>query len=140
VGLKEGGECTGREGREEESGGNGGEGRGGEAGRQGGMEGRRRDVFNFFFRALSFTSRRLQAAIYWTFKRKAKTDSQATVKIRDVQLAFPGQSETAIRKKLKQCAVFRRGGNQFFFKKYLFLFLSRDFAFCLCSLVSFVQE
>lgn len=63
--------------------------------------------------ANTFMVDRLQACVYWMFKKRlAQTKgAEATVKIRDVQLAYPGQSEGSIRKRLKYCAEFRRGGD-----------------------------
>ncbi|KAF2070503.1 hypothetical protein CYY_008169 [Polysphondylium violaceum] len=52
---------------------------------------------------------RLQAYIYRLFLKKSNT--QHRVKIVDVCSAFPSQSETSIRKRLKDCADFQRGGD-----------------------------
>ena len=56
-----------------------------------------------------FMKARLQAFIYRYFKRK--TTSQQRIRISDILAAFPGHSEAAVRKRLKDCADFQRGGD-----------------------------
>ncbi|KYQ88850.1 putative protein serine/threonine kinase [Tieghemostelium lacteum] len=52
---------------------------------------------------------RLQSYIYRVFLKKSNV--QKRVKISDICSAFPNQSETSIRKRLKDCADFQRGGD-----------------------------
>ncbi|EFA78451.1 putative protein serine/threonine kinase [Heterostelium album PN500] len=56
-----------------------------------------------------FVKSRLQAYIYRLFLKKSNI--QRRLKISDVCTAFPGQSETSIRKRLKDCSDFQRGGD-----------------------------
>ncbi|KAL6063601.1 Transcription initiation factor TFIID subunit 1 [Balamuthia mandrillaris] len=59
--------------------------------------------------ANNFMKNRLQTFIYRLFKKRST--SQQRLRISDVCSAFPNQSETAIRKRLKDCADFQRGGD-----------------------------
>lgn len=64
---------------------------------------------------------RLDARMHWMFlKKKEKIEAtwngshpkpQPSVKMREMQVAFPGQSEPSIRKRFKLCADFQRGGD-----------------------------
>ncbi|EGC32884.1 hypothetical protein DICPUDRAFT_98741 [Dictyostelium purpureum] len=56
-----------------------------------------------------FLKSRLQAYIYRLFLKKS--NSQRRLKITDICSSFPSQSETSIRKRLKDCADFQRGGD-----------------------------
>ena len=58
---------------------------------------------------LNFVKNRLQAYIYRQFK--SKSNKQLRLRMTDVCAAFPSQSETSIRKRLKDCADFQRGGD-----------------------------
>eukprot|EP01134_Creolimax_fragrantissima_P006322 CFRG6322T1 len=57
----------------------------------------------------NFTARRLEVHISRLFK--CQKDKEKKVKIEDIKAAFPIHSETSIRKKLKACSDFKRGGN-----------------------------
>jgi len=62
-------------------------------------------------RAVSnFSKNRLQAYIYRLFMNK-KVD-QHRIRINEIVRLFPGSSEAVIRKKLKECADFQRGGDE----------------------------
>ncbi|GAM23222.1 hypothetical protein SAMD00019534_063970 [Acytostelium subglobosum LB1] len=56
-----------------------------------------------------FLKSRLQTFIYRMFMKKSNV--QKRLKISDVCNAFPTQSETSIRKRLKDCSDFQRGGD-----------------------------
>jgi len=62
-------------------------------------------------RAVSnYTKNRLQAYIYRLFMNK-KVD-QHRIRINEIVRLFPGSSEAVIRRKLKECADFQRGGDE----------------------------
>jgi transcription initiation factor TFIID subunit 1 len=63
--------------------------------------------------ANQFIKNRLQSFVYRVFreKRTENPSEQPNLKITDVATAFPGQSDNSIRKRLKHCAEFRRGGD-----------------------------
>jgi transcription initiation factor TFIID subunit 1 len=56
--------------------------------------------------ANNFVKNRLSAYIYRLYLK----DPNVAIKISDLMTLFPGNSETAIRKRLKDCAGFQRGG------------------------------
>ncbi len=56
----------------------------------------------------NFIKSRLQTFIYRLFKKRA---NQQRLRISDICTAFPNHSETSIRKRLKDCADFQRGGD-----------------------------
>jgi len=58
--------------------------------------------------ANNFVKARLQTFIYRLFKKRG---NQQRVRISDICSAFPSQSETSIRKRLKDCSDFQRGGD-----------------------------
>ena len=58
--------------------------------------------------ANNFIKARLQTFIYRLFKKRA---NQQRVRISDICSAFPSHSETSIRKRLKDCSDFQRGGD-----------------------------
>jgi transcription initiation factor TFIID subunit 1 len=58
-----------------------------------------------------FLKNRLQAYIYRTFRQQLQEKKEPCIKIVDVARAFPGQSDAAVRGRLKACATFRRGGD-----------------------------
>lgn len=58
--------------------------------------------------ANEYIKRRLQSYIFKLFMKKS---TGQRLKINDVMSLFPGSSETSIRKRLKECADFQRGGN-----------------------------
>lgn len=64
--------------------------------------------------ANQFMKDRLQAYVLRMFKlKKEKFPSEpARLKLTDIGLAFPGQSDNSVRKKLKECAIFKRGGDE----------------------------
>jgi len=58
--------------------------------------------------ANNYIKNRLQAYIYRLFMKKS---TNHRLKISDIMSLFPGNSETSIRKRLKDCADFQRGGD-----------------------------
>jgi transcription initiation factor TFIID subunit 1 len=58
--------------------------------------------------ANAYIKNRLQGYIYRLFMKKSVNHR---LKISDIMTLFPGNSETSIRKRLKDCADFQRGGD-----------------------------
>lgn len=59
---------------------------------------------------IQFTKNRLMLYIYTEFLRPRGEGEEMRIKIDDIKNTFPGMSETSIRKRLKECAEFQRGG------------------------------
>jgi transcription initiation factor TFIID subunit 1 len=59
--------------------------------------------------ANQFVKLRMQAFVYRSFLKKS--NHQRRLRISDVYAAFPQQTDTAIRKRFKDCADFQRGGD-----------------------------
>lgn len=59
---------------------------------------------------IQFTKNRLMLYIYSEFLRPRFEGEEMRIKIDDIKNTFPGMSETSIRKRLKECAEFQRGG------------------------------
>lgn len=59
--------------------------------------------------ANQFVKSRMQAFVYRAFMKKS--NHQRRLRISDVYAAFPQQTDTAIRKRFKDCADFQRGGD-----------------------------
>ena len=58
--------------------------------------------------ANNYIKNRLQGYIYRLFMKKSVSHR---LRISDIMNLFPGNSETSIRKRLKDCADFQRGGD-----------------------------
>lgn len=63
--------------------------------------------------ANQFMKDRLQAYVLRMFKltKDKNPNLPARLKITDIGLSFPGQSDNSVRKRLKECAHFKRGGD-----------------------------
>jgi transcription initiation factor TFIID subunit 1 len=60
--------------------------------------------------AIQFTKNRLNLFIYRQFSKTTNVD-EMRIKIDDIRETFPTMSETSVRKRLKECADFQRGGD-----------------------------
>eukprot|EP01080_Neovahlkampfia_damariscottae_P007180 gene7180-11492_t len=60
--------------------------------------------------AIQFTKNRLNLFIYRQFAKAPSVD-EMKIRIDDIRETFPTMSETSIRKRLKECADFQRGGD-----------------------------
>lgn len=58
-----------------------------------------------------YGEKRIQVYCYRDFRRRMKSEPCPSVRIADMKKLFPKQSETLIRKRLKHCCDFQRGGD-----------------------------
>lgn len=59
----------------------------------------------------AYGEKRIQVYCYRDFRRRMKNEACPSVRIAEMRKLFPKQSETLIRKRLKHCCDFQRGGD-----------------------------
>lgn len=59
----------------------------------------------------AYGEKRMQVYCYRDFRRRMKNEACPSVRIAEMRKLFPKQSETLIRKRLKHCCDFQRGGD-----------------------------